>query len=204
MRRFKQRAICIAAFLAAWPFLLAAQECKVKFVVAHSDGKAMQVGLTPEQKKFWDREGAKHFTGMCLDAKEPNYIILWSEGLSGAELAQSSLDQFNRGRATGQNSTTPVNPNADKTSTTDSSQTSGTAYIRPSQEIREKADYWILDTSKTPFPVIRKGQGYQDVPLGHANQPGESAKASDMASTIADPVAAMENALKWLRKEKKL
>jgi hypothetical protein len=196
--------VCVAALALAGPVLATAQECKVKFAVAYADGKTLQVGLTAEQKKFWDREGVKHFKGMCLDAKEPNYIILWSEGLSGAESAQAGIDQFNRGRATGQTASTPTNPNPDKSSTTDSGLISGTTYIRPSQEVRERADYLILDTSKTPFAIVRKGQGYQDVPVGRANQPGESAKASDMASTIADPAAAMENALKWLKKEKKL
>jgi hypothetical protein len=199
-----KRLVCVAALIVSGPVLAAAQECKVKFAVAYADGKALQVGLTAEQKKFWDREGAKHFKGMCLDAKESNYIILWSEGLSGAESAQAGIDQFNRGRATGQTASMPTNPNPDKSSTTDSRLISGTAYIRPSQEVREKADYLILDTAKTPFAVVRKGQGYQDVPVGRANHPGESTKASDMASTIADPAAAMENALKWLKKEKKL
>jgi hypothetical protein len=192
-----RRTLCLTILLAGSPFLLAAQECKLKFVVAYNDGKTLQVGLTPEQKKFWEREGAKHFKSMCLDSKEPNYIILWSEGLSGAEAAKAAIDQFNRVRNTGE---APGPTSTD----TNSSLMSATIYIRPLGSVREKADYWILDTSKAPYPVIRKGQGYQDVPFSRVNQPGESVKASDVASTIADPVAAMENALKWLKKEKKL
>ncbi|SRR5216683_1391566 len=176
-----------------------AQSCKVRIAVAYTDGKETHVGLTAEQQKFWDREGAKHFAGFCLDAKDPNYLILWSEGLSGNELTKSSIDQFNRGRATGQNTTTgnttPINsPNW----------ASGRALIRPSQQVREKADYWVLDMSAAPPAVVRQGTGYQDVPMGKANQPGQSMKTSDLASTIADPAAAMENALKWIKKTKKI
>ena len=40
----------------------------------------MQVGLTPDQKKMWDREAGKKFKGMSLDDKNPAYIILWNEG----------------------------------------------------------------------------------------------------------------------------
>jgi hypothetical protein len=195
MRQFMHRALCLAILVAGSPLLPAAQECRLKFVVTYNDGKMLQVGLTPEQKKFWEREGAKHFKGMCLDGKEPNYIILWSEELSGAEAAKAAIDQFNRVRTTGE---------APTTRDTNSSLMSATIYLRPTGAVREKADYWILDTSKTPYLVIRKGQAYQDVPFSRANQPGESVKASDVASTIADPAAAMENALKWLKKEKKL
>jgi hypothetical protein len=195
MCQFIQRALCLFILLAGLPLLLAAQECKLKFVVAYNDGKTLQVGLTPEQKKFWEHESAKHFKGMCLDAKEPNYIILWSEGLSGAETAKAAVDWFNRVRATGE---------APTSTDTNRSLMSSTLYIRPTGSVRAKADYWVLDTSKTPYPVIRQGQGYQDVPSPRANQPGETVKASDLASTIADPAAAMENALKWLKKEKKL
>jgi hypothetical protein len=70
--------------------------------------------------------------------------------------------------------------------------------------VRAKTDYFILDTSKTPYVVISQGQGSQDVPLGSANQPGHNIRTSDLASTISDPTAALENALKWLKKEKKL
>jgi hypothetical protein len=175
-----------------------AQTCKVKIAVVYTNGKDMQIGLTAEQQKFWDRDGAKHFPGFCLDPKEPNYVILWSEGLSGSELTKSSIDQFNRGRATGQNtstgSTTPINsPNW----------ASGRALIRPTQQVREKADYWVMDMSTTPPSAVRQGTGYQDVPMGRANQPGQAMKTSDLASTIADPAAAMENALRWIKKTKK-
>jgi hypothetical protein len=60
-----------------------------------------------------------------------------------------------------------------------------------------------MDMSTTPPSAVRQGTGYQDVPMGRANQPGQAMKTSDLASTIADPAAAMENALKWIKKTKK-
>ena len=177
--------------------IASAQDCRVKIAVAYTDGTKTEVGLTAEQQKFWDREAAKHFPGFCLDPKDPNYLILWSEGLSGNELTKSSIDQFNRGRSVGQNTsvgTTPVNsPNW----------VSGRALIRPSQAVREKADYWVFDLSANPPAMVRQGTGYQDVPMGRANQPGQTLKTSDLASTIADPAAALENAMKWIKKTKK-
>jgi hypothetical protein len=185
----------IAIPFVAWPFMLSAQDCKLKFAVVYADGKDFQVGLTPEQKKLWDHDGTKKYKGMCIDAKAPDYLILWSDGLSGVELVKAGVDHFNVVRSTGQ---------APTTLDTNSSLSSRTIRIGTSQQVREKADYYILDTSKTPYAVVRQGQGYQDVPQGRTNQPGQSVKASDLASTIADPAAAMENALKWLKKEKKL
>jgi hypothetical protein len=159
-------------------------------------------------KKSWDHEGARKFKGMCLDAKELQYLILWSEGLSGTEISQSALDSFNRGRAAGQTSTSAASSldSGTKGSTTDSRWTVSSVMIYPSAAVRAKADYWIFDTSKEPYQMIRKGQGYRDVPPGVAvqNRPGQTASASDLASTIADPAVALENALKWLKKENKL
>lgn len=200
-------------FVAAAPYLLlcglgTAQECKLKFAVAYTDGKALQIGFTEDQKKFWEHDGAKKFKGMCIDAQKPAFLILWSEGLSGAEINKAAVDNFNRGRATGQNASGAAGStdSASKGSTTDSGWTDRSVYIRPSSVVRAKADYWILDTSTNPYSMIRKGQGYRDVPvgLGQQNRPGQSMDASDLASTIADPVNALENALKWLKKEKKL
>jgi hypothetical protein len=177
--------------LVANPSFLAAQDCKLKFSVVYNDGQSMQVGLTSEQKKLWDHDGAKKFKGMCLDQKEPNFIILWSEGLNGAELAKASVDQFNVLRTTGE---------APTTTTAQRSWTSAGLYIRPSSQVREKAEYVVLDTSKTPYFIVRQGQGYQDVPQSRGNSPGQKLSTSDLASTIADPAAALDNALKWLNK----
>jgi hypothetical protein len=62
----------------------------------------------------------------------------------------------------------------------------------------------LLDASNTPYALIRQGEGYQDVPQGRRNASGETLHSADLASAIADPTAAFENALKWLKKEKKL
>jgi hypothetical protein len=81
-----------------------------------------------------------------------------------------------------------------------------TLFIGQSSQVRAKANYWILDLSKNPAAVIRTGQGYRQMPtgLGVANSPGEKVNAQDMSSTVADETEAMENALKWLKKEKKI
>jgi hypothetical protein len=52
---------------------------------------------------------------------------------------------------------------------------------------------------QAPYAVVRQGQGYQDVPQGGTNHPSQSATTTDIASTIADPTMALENALKWLK-----
>jgi hypothetical protein len=77
-------------------------------------------------------------------------------------------------------------------------------HLRPSSQVRARADYFVLDTSKSPYAIVRQGQGYQDVPQGGTNRPHEKVSTADVASTITDPVAALEKALKWLKKEKKL
>ena len=190
-----QKAFVLTFFLAAAALSAAAQDCKLKFSVAYSDGKTVQVGLTTEQKKLWDHAAAKKFKGMCLDDKTPDFIILWNQGLNGAELAQNSVDHANVILSTGQNPTT---------TTAQASVTSAYHYVRPSSQVRGKADYFVLDTSKKPYPMIHQGEGYQDVPRDVKTGIDRSVNASDVASTVPDPAAALENALKWLKKEKKI
>jgi hypothetical protein len=116
MQKMVALLLCAAAFAGA----LRAQECKAKFAVGFTDGKGVQSGLTTEQRKYWEKEGVKKFKGMCLDFAKPEYLILWSVGLSGKELAESGVGNFNRARETGE-ATTMVNPTtSDKMSTTDS------------------------------------------------------------------------------------
>jgi hypothetical protein len=198
--------LCLVPLL-VFSSVVSGQECKLKFASGYTDGKGIQVGLTEDQKKFWDHDGAKKFKGVCLDQQSPDYLILWTYGLTGGEIQQSAVNGFNRGRATGQSSTGAAsNTGSSKESTTDSRWTASNVFIRPSAVVRAKADYWILDLSKQPPAMIRKGQGSRDVPAGTGamNRPGQAANASDVASTIADPAVALENALRWLRKEKKL
>jgi hypothetical protein len=40
--------------------------------------------------------------------------------------------------------------------------------------------------------------------MGVASSPGQKVNAEDMSSTVPDETEALENALKWLKKEKKL
>jgi hypothetical protein len=70
--------------------------------------------------------------------------------------------------------------------------------------VHGKANYFILDTSKKPYAMLHQGEGYQDVPRDVKTGVDRSVNASDVASTIPDPSAALENALKWLKKEKKI
>lgn len=172
-----------------------AQDCKLKFSVAYTDGKSVQIGLTPEQKKMWDHDGPKKFKGMCLDDKSPNYIILWNQGLNGSELARASVDQANEVLATGQMPTT---------TTAQASVTSAYHYVQPSSEVRGKALYFVLDTSRKPYPVLHHGEGYQDIPRDVRTGVDNSVTSSDFASTVPDPVDALSNALKWLKKDKKV
>jgi hypothetical protein len=170
--------------------LVYAQDCKLKFSVAYSDGKDLQVGLTSEQKKMWDHDSLKKFRGMCLDDQAPDYFILWNQGLTGSELAKASLDHINMILSTAPVAQVGV--------------TSGYHYVRPSSTVRGKAYYFVLDTSKKPYAMIHQGQGYQDVPRDAKTGVDKSVNASDIASTIPDPADALDNALKWLKKEKKL
>jgi hypothetical protein len=186
-----QKIWVLSFFLAASAISIRAQDCRLKFSVAYSDGKTIQVGLTPDQKKMWDREGAKKFKGMCLDDKTPDFIILWNQGLNGAELAQVNIDQFNNARTT-------------DTRNNGANAGSATYYIRPSSVVRGKAIYFVMDTSKKPYPMLHQGEGYQNVPQGTQNSPGQTINTSDVASTVPDPVEALSNALKWLKKEKKI
>jgi hypothetical protein len=190
-----QKVLVSTFFLATAALLSSAQDCKLKFSVAYTDGKTLQVGLTPDQKKMWDHDAAKKFKGLCLDDKTPDFIILWNQGLNGSELAQSSVDRANVVLSTGQNPTT---------TTTQASVTSAYLYVRPSSQVRGKANYFILDTSKKPYVTIHQGEGYQDVPRDVKTGIDRSVDTSDLASTIPDPAAALENALKWLKKEKKI
>lgn len=178
-------------FLTSSALLTSAQDCKLKFSVAYTDGKTVQVGLTPEQKKMWDRDAPKKFKGLCLDDKAPDFIILWNQGLNGSELAQVSVDRFNDARTTDVRSN---GPNAG----------SATYILHPSSQVRGKAIYFVLDTSKKPYPMLHQGEGYQDVPQGTQNSPGQTINTSDIASTVPDPVEALSNALKWLKKDKKI
>lgn len=192
-----RKMIFLAVACVAVPLFSSAQDCKVKFAVVYADGESLQTGLTPEQKKMWEHDAAKKYKRMCLDEKDPNYLVLWSEGLSGAELSKVSLSHFNSVRTTGQ---VPGPSVVD----THSSVMSRTIHLKPSSQVRARADYFVFDMSKNPYVLVRQGQGYQDVPQGGSNRPNEKLGNSDIASTIADPAAALENALKWLKKENKL
>ena len=55
---------------------------------------------------------------------------------------------------------------------------STTIRLRPSGQVRSRTDYVVLDTSKSPYVIVRQGQGYQDVPQGGTNHPSQPAKTT--------------------------
>ena len=195
--------LLIFIFLAVASSDCAAQDCKVKFSVAFTDGKTLKIGLTAEQKNLWGREGAKKFKGICLDSTKPDYVILWTEGVSGGEAVDTTVDQINRGRSTGETTSIPVDPGHGSPGSSSGWITSDIALI-PSGIVRGKADYAILDMSMNPAQTVHKGTGFQDVPAETIKQPGQATDSSDFASTIADPSDALEKALKWIKQYRKI
>lgn len=180
-----------------------AQTCTISYSVAFSDGKTVQVGLTAEQKKFLEGDGTKRYKGICLNPANPDYLILWTEGLSGSELAKVTADAATRGRATGETTSTPsgsarLNAPGNSSGWLESGMT-----IKRSSVVRGQAYYWILDNSKNPPQIVHNGEGHQDVPQNSRNDPGHAVNTSDFASTISDPTEALNSALKWIKKERK-
>jgi len=127
--------------------------------VVYNDGEKLQIGLTPEQKKCGDHDGPKKFKGLCADDKDPNYIILWSEGLTGAELTKVGLDHFNNLRSTGEMpAETQMSRNFSLMSTT--------IRLRPSGQVRARTDYVVLETSKSPYAVCSPRPGLSGCSAG--------------------------------------
>jgi len=154
-----------------------AQECKIKLAVVYNDGEKLQIGLTPEQKKMWDHDASLKACARTI--KIPTISFCGAKVLCGAELTKVGLDHFNNLRSTGE--IPGGNSNVKNFSLM-----STTIRLRPSGQVRARTDYVVLDTSKSPYVIVRQGQGYQDVPQGGTNYPSQS----------ADPTVAFENALK--------
>ena len=201
----RKRSLVIVATLAGILGGAQAQDCKAKFAVAYLEGKQIEPGLTQDQQKYWDKEGAKKFKGLCLNVAKPDFVILWTVGVTGKESAEVAVANFNRNQEAGESTTAIRTTYWGRTGTTNDRALTGASYVKDWSGIRGKAEYWILDLSKNPAAVLREGQAYQEVPGGINTRVGQGEKmsADDLASTIPDPVAAMENALKWLKKEKK-
>jgi hypothetical protein len=228
------RSLILATVTMALCSVAAGRSCKVKFAVVYTDGKNVVVGLTPEQQKLWEGEGAKHYKGFCLDTEEPQIVILWSENLSGVEQTKGRIDAFNQRRALGESTDTirgmaSVSSNGLETTqstgagvgvvpldqpvsnaaanigaeATPPSWTDSSVTLRRSVMIQGKAYYWVLDTRKQPVTVLRQGQAWKDIPRLVYQLPGHQVGADDLASTLADPVGALQNALSWIAKEKK-
>ncbi len=190
-----RKALVVSLLLVCAALLTPAQDCKLKFSVVYTDGKTMQVGLTQDQKKMWDHDAAKKFKGLCLDDKAPDIIILWNQGLNGEELVKAGMNRYNTLFAEGTYGATAA---------TYGSIASAHITVRADSEVRGKASYYILDNSQKPAAMIHQGEGFQDVPMGNSTRTHGTISPSDAASTIADPAEALSNALKWLKKDKKI
>ena len=190
-----RKALAVSFLLCSTALLAHAQDCKLKFSVVYTDGQTMQVGLTQDQKKMWDRDAAKKFKGLCLDDKAPDIVILWNEGLNGEELVKAGMNRFNTLYAEGTYGATAA---------TYGSVASAHIVVHANSEVRGKANYYILDNSQKPAAMLHQGEGFQDVPIGNSTRKHGAISPEDAASTIADPTEALSNALKWLKKDKKL
>jgi hypothetical protein len=177
--------------LSAMLFLLflapsvSAQACKVTFAIAHWDGKTVQVGLSPDQAKFWNREKAKRYSGLCLSGYEPDFVIAWSENSSAGDLTKLPV----RRGAGKSNPEAPVSI--------------------PLERLGDAAHYAIYDLSKTSAEAIHSGTGSRQAsapaepPMGRITaMPEPNLDVSRTSTSIADPTEAMRNALDWLKKKK--
>jgi hypothetical protein len=81
-----------------WPAIAGARDCKARFAVAYLDGGTMQVGLTPDQAKFRQRNGTTRYAGMCLDEQKPGYLIMWVHGAPDERTAQMAVQSFQKAR----------------------------------------------------------------------------------------------------------
>lgn len=186
--------------LLLWPAASRAQDCKVRFSVAYSDGTDLQVGLTADQTKLWQHDAEKRYKGLCLDTEKPDYLIYWTQNVAGDALVQSAVRDINRSKVVAPSTSQRFGPE------------NSTLRIIANPGVREMAYYYVLDLSKQPPEVVRKGTGSQDRPA-EANRSTRSSggtstvrgsqevNAGDLSRTIADPVAAMKGALDWLKKK---
>jgi hypothetical protein len=173
--------IAIIFFFLATP--ASGQECKVKIAVAHWDGKALQIGLTADQSKFWTGEKAKRYPAFCLDGTAPDYVIAWTERTSSDEIKKLTVHRGAGGS----------NPEA--------------AISDPTGPSADSAHYFIFDLSKDPGVVIHSGSGSRDsggVPERPIEKGGIAAErpldTSRISVSVPDPAEAMKNAVDWLKK----
>jgi hypothetical protein len=93
MKRFRYGLFLISIFLSAPSW---AQDCRIRFSIGYSDGKKIQMGLTHDQTRFWQRDSEKVYSGLCLDWTKPSYAIIWTESLSGEGAVESVVQELNR------------------------------------------------------------------------------------------------------------
>jgi hypothetical protein len=163
----------------------AAQECKIKIAVAHWDGKALEIGLTPDQSKYWTREKGKRYPTFCLDGTMPDYVIVWTERTSSDEIRKLTVRRGAGGSDPEKVITLAAGPSADS------------------------AHYFIFDLSKEPAVVVHTGAGAKESvstaerPLGErlGPMPDKSLDISRLPNSVPDPAEAMKNAFDWLRKK---
>jgi len=220
MKRFRYGLFLISIFLSAPSW---AQDCRIRFSIGYSDGKKIQMGLTHDQTRFWQRDSEKVYSGLCLDWTKPSYAIIWTESLSGEGAVESVVQELNRittvapskpNKSVGQLDAAERNTlgGMDPVTVGRLSRDPSSTIVVSNQMVHEAAYYYILDLSKQPPAVVRKGIGERYRPIqptkstaqsrgNTAVETGQESNPSDFATTIADPVAAVKNALDWLKKK---
>jgi hypothetical protein len=89
-------AVVAVAMIGLLPALAQDQSsCKAYFQVLRSDSgtPGLHAGLDSAQKSWWENEGKKKYSGLCLDgsvtaADKPRYLVIWSKSKT---MGQSSL-----------------------------------------------------------------------------------------------------------------
>ena len=180
-----KRSIQTAAIIFLLATLAGAEECKIKIAIAHWDGKALEIGLTPDQSKFWIGEKAKRYPTFCLDGTVPDYVIVRTERTSSDETKKLAVRRGAGGSDPEKVITVSPGPGAEST------------------------HYYTFDLSKQPAAVIHTGTGAKDSPTS-AERPTTSRgtsvsqralDTSRLSSTFPDPAEAMKNAFDWLKKK---
>jgi hypothetical protein len=180
-----KRSIQTAAILSLLATAAGAEECKVKITVAHWDGKALEIGFTSEQSRFWNREKAKRYPALCLDLTAPDYVIAWTERPSSDEIRKLAVRRGAGGSDPEKIISIPAGPSADS------------------------AHYFIFDLSKQLAVVVHTGAGAKELvstaerPLGERPDamPDKPLDLSRLPNSVPDPAEAMKNALDWLKKK---
>jgi len=166
-----------------------AQDCKIRFAVAYLNGNTLQVGLTPEQLRFWRHNGPAHYPGLCLDDQKPDHLIIWMRGTPDEGAARAAALSFRRTH--GEEALIETRASA--------VQGGGAA------PAGAQGYYWLFDLSKNPAAIVDRGEplifrhgeagGTSIDPRGHDLTPNTVA--------VIDDIQAIKLPLDKLKKSKK-